>query len=286
MTLTLNRAKKEDRLVVDDRPGWIPDHIHSDWDPSPYAYQTEEEMMPAGGPHSRKLNYIAEVLRHPLEDKNLMFITDTFLLYRDKNNIKQRIAPDFLLLDYREEAPSAYDLDIEPVPKLIIELTSPDSISRDLNEKNRFYLEELGITTYLVIDAITPQGHHRSQIRLYLWRLEGGQMWKIDSDLDGGYLLPEIGIRLYAEGQQLRFIDVEASKNLLDSGELTLSLNQTQQALGATQQALDATQQTLQDKEEQLDETQSTLAAERQARVEAEAELARLRQLLKEKNDE
>ncbi len=33
----------EPNLVV-DRPAWIPDHIIQDWNPDPYAYQTEEEM--------------------------------------------------------------------------------------------------------------------------------------------------------------------------------------------------------------------------------------------------
>jgi hypothetical protein len=32
-----------------DRPGWIPPEITHDWDSNPYAYQTEGELMAAGG---------------------------------------------------------------------------------------------------------------------------------------------------------------------------------------------------------------------------------------------
>jgi hypothetical protein len=46
-----------------DRPGWIPESVGDDWDPHPYAYQTEEELMPAGRFHSRYIRTLAEMLR-------------------------------------------------------------------------------------------------------------------------------------------------------------------------------------------------------------------------------
>ena len=46
-----------------ERPAWIPPEIGSDWDPNPYAYQTEEELMPAGGLHGKILAYVLEALR-------------------------------------------------------------------------------------------------------------------------------------------------------------------------------------------------------------------------------
>ncbi len=41
-----------------DRPAWIPPEITPDWDTNPYAYQTEEELRPAGGYHGQRLAYI------------------------------------------------------------------------------------------------------------------------------------------------------------------------------------------------------------------------------------
>ena len=151
-----------------DRPAWIPPEITHDWDTNPYAYQTEEELMPAGGAHNQLLAYMMELLRHVLKGKGLMLLMDTFMLYRDQQGKKHRIAPDLLLMPYREEVPSAYDLDIEDQPTCIIEVTSPKSHLKDLEDNVSLYFG-LDIQTYLVIDAITPQGKTRTQIQLHLY---------------------------------------------------------------------------------------------------------------------
>jgi len=88
-----------------DRPGWIPADIIYDWDTCPYAYQTEEELMPAGGLHGQLLAYIMEILRTPLEDRERMFLMDTFMLYRNRKGVKQRFAPDLLLMPFRFPRP-------------------------------------------------------------------------------------------------------------------------------------------------------------------------------------
>lgn len=36
------RPMKPKPLVLLDRPGWIPPEIRHNWDPDPYAYQTQE----------------------------------------------------------------------------------------------------------------------------------------------------------------------------------------------------------------------------------------------------
>src|SRR5438874_719025 len=82
------------RVATVERPGWIPPEITQGWDSDPYAYQTEEELMPAGGLHGQLLAYIMELLRHLLEERQLMLLLDVFLLYRDESHTKQRIGPD------------------------------------------------------------------------------------------------------------------------------------------------------------------------------------------------
>jgi len=98
------------------RPGWIPSHIGQNWNDSPYAYQSEMELTPAGGLHGQLVPYIIELLRYWLKQQGLMFLFDTFLLYRDAEGVKRRIAPDLILMPYRDEPPSAYDLDVETPP--------------------------------------------------------------------------------------------------------------------------------------------------------------------------
>jgi len=62
-----------------DRPGWIPPEITHDWDDSPYAYQTEEEMMPGGGLHGRLLAYIMAILQDFIETRGMMLLMDAFI---------------------------------------------------------------------------------------------------------------------------------------------------------------------------------------------------------------
>lgn len=140
---TWNAATPESVLSL-DRPGWIPENIGEDWDPDPYAYQTEEERMPAGGPHGQLLAYILEMVRHILASRGLVFLLDTFMLYRDERGIKRRIAPDLLLMPLRSPVPAAYDLDVEAPPLLVVEATSPDSHVKDLKANVALY-QRLGI---------------------------------------------------------------------------------------------------------------------------------------------
>lgn len=202
------------------RPGWVPPELTNEWDDNPYAYQTEEELMPAGGLHGQLLGYLYELMRHVLQTRGLMLLVDTFLLYRDINGVKQRIAPDLLLMPYRFPPPSAYDLDVEPAPLCVIEITSPHSHTQDLHDKVTFY-GSLGVATYLVIDAITPRSHLRTHFRLHMWQRDTtGDMIPTKPNADGAFLLPEMDLRIQVQRQQITLIDQRTNEPLFDMGQL------------------------------------------------------------------
>jgi len=215
----LKIVKPADDNVPYDRPGWIPPEITKNWDSSPYAYQTEEEQMPGGGLHGRLLAYIMAILQDSIETRGMMLLMDTFMLYRDARGVKQRIAPDLLLMPFRSEPPSAYDLDIEPTPFLVGEITSPDSHTKDL-ENNIHLYANLNIPTYLAIDPITPQKRRRKQIGLYLWRNINGLAQRITPGADGYLSMPEMQVKIKAPGQNLIFADIVTGELLKNSGQL------------------------------------------------------------------
>lgn len=214
-----------------DRPGWIPPHITKNWDTDPFAYQTEEELMPAGGLHGQLLTYVTEVVRVPLEKQGLMLLFDTFLLYRDQNQQRQRIAPDLLLMPHQFPAPSAYDLDTQPPPHCLIETTSPKSHFKDLKANVPFYFS-LGVETYFVIDAITPKKTLRDPIELHLWH----QGQKVPPDNAGYFLLPQMQIKIATQQQRLFFVDAVTGQMLRDSRQLTEALEEIQQRADAEAQ--------------------------------------------------
>ncbi len=219
MGLALKMPESPSLRIPQDRPGWIPADILYDWDTCPYAYQTEEELMPAGGLHGYLLLYIAEILRSFLASRNRMLLMDTFLLYRDARGTKQRISPDLMLMPFRFPPPSAYDLDEESPPLAVVEVTSPKSRIRDLKEKVFFY-SSLGISSYLVIDAVTSGARLRENIELHMWRQISGKLCRMKPDNEGWLTVPEMNLTVKAEGQRLFFRDRETGEILCDTGEL------------------------------------------------------------------
>ncbi|MCP4698184.1 MAG: Uma2 family endonuclease [Gammaproteobacteria bacterium] len=279
--------------VFYDRPGWIPPEITHGWDTCPYAYQTEEELMPAGGTHGDVLPYIKELLRAILEKRKLRLLMDVFMLYRDELGVKRRVSPDLLLMPWRSSPPSAYDLDVEPPPLCVAEVTSPKSRKQDLGDKVSFY-EQWDIPTYLVIDVITSTGKLRKQIGLHVWRRIGGRLRKMRADTEGALALPEMKLKILAHGQQLYFVDPVTRKTLFDAKQWQECFQeQAQQTKAAKQQAKAAKQQAKAEAQRADSAEQQTEAAKQQAKAEAQraasaeqraeaadAEIARLKALL------
>ncbi len=214
--LTMPATAAHRPVFKSNRPGWIPAHITENWDTNPYAYQTEADLMPAGGPHGQLLTHIAEVLRVPLKQQGLMLLVDSFMLYRDVQGIKQRVGPDLLLMAAVSPPPSAYDLEQRPVPPVIIEITSPDSHRKDLKTNVPLYLG-LGVEAYLVIDIITPAGRLRDPIDLYLWRPSASGPILQRPPAGDELALPQMNLRLSVAGQRLIFVNATTGAVLLDN---------------------------------------------------------------------
>jgi len=218
-----------------ERPAWIPSHITENWDTDPFAYQTEEELMRGGGLYGQFLMDVTISLRYYLEKQGLMLLLDTFLIYRDSNQIKNRIAPDLLLIEVCPETPYDYDLDTRPVPRCLIEITSLKSHFKDLQRNLPLYFG-LGVETYFVIDAVTPEGDLCSPIELHLWRKTKGQAYqKMGPDNAGYFLLPEMNIKIGVQQQRLIFVDA-TMKVLRDSGQLSEALAQSEERANAEAQ--------------------------------------------------
>src|SRR5262245_51061674 len=249
-----------------DRPGWIPEWVGDDWDPNPYAYQTDEELMPAGKYHSLYLQILGELLRPLLPRLGLRLLIDVFLFYRDWEGRKQRVAPDALIGAAVDPALEtnihSYDLDEEPLPICAIEIISPGSRESDRIDKRLFYAA-LGIQEYLLLDIEDEQERLRPQIELSLWRLENGVPVAAAPDAEGYLLLESIGVRIKGDGQHLTAHVAATGEPLRTSPELAAALEGAEQA---RQQAEQARQQA----EQRAD-------AEAAARKQMEEELARLR---------
>jgi hypothetical protein len=209
-------------VTLDDRPGWIPPEVGDDWDPNPYAYQTEEEMMPAGYQHNRYLQILTQMLEPYLQTLGCIVMLDVFVFYRDATGRKQRTAPDMLIAHSIElteqQLAYSYDLDIQPVPSCLVEITSDTSHHKDFYEQPLLYAS-WGVFEYLVLDIVDTQGLIRPQIGVYLWQLVDGHYQETTPDKDGYQVLHSIGVRLKANGRHLVAEVLETGEPLLTSAE-------------------------------------------------------------------
>jgi Uma2 family endonuclease len=234
MAIEITKQRPTYDLFRPDRPGWIPEWVGDDWDPSPFAYQTHAELMPAGRFHNLYLQTLVEMLKPLLVRLKLIIAIDTFLIYRDWEGRKQRVAPDALIAaaiesDDRPRS-GAYHLDEEPLPSCVIEITSPKSILADLYNKRLFYAW-LGIHEYLALDVVQSEDPEllRDQIDVYLWRLVDGVPVAVSPDAEGFVLLESMSVRLRVDGQQLLLQVAETGEVLHTTVELTALLAKTEQ---------------------------------------------------------
>jgi hypothetical protein len=250
MTTTVRRTVSYD-LFHPDRPGWIPETVGDDWDRNPYAYQSPEELMPAGHLHGLYLNILVSMLAPVLNRLGLRLFIDVFIFYRDWEGRKQRIAPDAVIapgLDRPDQSLHTYDLDNQPLPLCAIEVILPSSCAADEHGKRLFYAH-LGIVEYLLLDVENDDEQPLDQIRISLWRIQNDIQLPVAPDSEGFVTLESLGVRLRADGRTLIAQDLATGEWLLDTQRLHTAL------AAAEQRAND----------------------EAQACAQAEAELARLR---------
>ncbi len=191
-------------LHLPERPGWIPDDIGEDWDPDPYAYQTEEEIMPAGTYHGLFLMMVIQMLDGYVQTLGLTMLQDVFVSYRDEQDEKKRLAPDIVLAPVatltEEQLVGAYDLDVDHPPVCLVEITSPSSHKHDLEEKCYWYAL-WGVEEYLVFD-IVDRRRVLQEVQCSLWRLYGNSYLRVIPDPEGYLPMQSIGVKVRAVGRQ------------------------------------------------------------------------------------
>jgi len=263
MSVMLQSEGTTSASAVVDRPGWIPCEVTENWDTDPYAYQTEEELMPAGGIHGILLAYMVEVLRLHLQARKLALLIDIFLLYRDESGIKQRVGPDLCLIPDENPVPVSYDLDERAAPAFIMEVASPSSRETDVREKVDFYAD-LGVQRYVVLDVLDAEGYQREDHAIRVWERGVEQ----SPDRHGFFLLPEIFVKVKAHDTKLAFYD-------LDTGEMLADMK-------AKSRMIEARDRIIEEKNAALSERDRTIESEKKKNAVQLDEIEKLKARLRE----
>ncbi len=229
-----------DSDIRKDRPAWIPDDVGDDWDPNPYAYQTEEERMPAGLTHSDYIKVIVLMLELYLTRIGLQSWLDVFILYRKASGLQDRVAPDCTIAHSIPphmvgEVRGAYDLDKLPVPLCLIEVVSPDSYEKDFNKQRALY-ESWGVLDYLVLKGVNKKGLPLMQVELTLWHLVHGRYVKVAVDADGFLPMQSIGVGIRADGKQIIMRVLATGERLLTPAEQSIARELAEERLRREQE--------------------------------------------------
>ena len=240
-----------------ERPGWIPEHITENWSMDPYAYVDREqgEYMSASSLHQYLCRFLGEMLEQLLQSHQRCIFSDVFMLYRDEDGSKQRIAPDVACVPFYDlVANRAYDLELLPTPDFVIEITSETTRDKDFARNIPLYVEKLAIPNYIIIDLLDDNGQERDEFMLKQWiRSPDGQAIPVALNANGARLTP-YGLSIRVEGQGVFIFDEvrqERVSTLHETRELVLQERQRaeQAAIKAAQEKQRAEQAALKNAE-------------------------------------
>lgn len=243
---------------------------------------------------------MTKALIHPLQQyfkgRDDVYISGNLLLYYEEGNPKKSVAPDvFVVIGLPNHQRRIYKLWEEGCPPdVVFELTSKSTYKVDLNKKKHLY-EQLGVQEYFLFDPLKDrlnpslQGfrlHHGNYIPIAIQQLGNGE-WQAES-----YVL---SLNLRTNGDKLDLYDLKTNRYLLTSDEEAearereaIGRRLAERQVAYEVKAREVAEQKANKEAEARRLAEKKVAEEAEARrhaeqkaAEAEAELARLKALLK-----
>ena len=183
--------------------------VEYDADGYPYA---DGAPMAHGTEHLMQMHYgFQALLRRYRHHPEVCVLSDVFISYC-KGDPTAMVAPDVYVAFGTRPPPasSSYKLWEKPVPGFVLEVLSPGTAERDLEEKFAIY-EAMGVAEYWVHD---PHGRWvESGMRGYRWSAAGKYEEVVPHEANRWYS-EVLGLELRDEGGELRFRDPMTGEDL------------------------------------------------------------------------
>ncbi|MBI4675677.1 MAG: Uma2 family endonuclease [Chloroflexi bacterium] len=203
--------------------------------------------------HILVITYLLNVLMAWFRDRADMYVGGNNLIYYVEGFPKKFFAPDVYLIPGLDKTPRRVLKlwEIKRAPAVIFEITSRATWEDDLGDKMELYAQ-LGVREYFVYDV----EHEELEPPLRGFRLAGFEYEPMQPDPDG---------RIYSAELQLQLQEIDGTLRLINprTGEILKTYTESEEAR--------------QEAEELAHEAGIRADQEYQARLEAEAEAARLR---------
>ncbi len=154
---------------------------------------------------------LLQALQDLLAERQDVFIGANNFFYYEEGNGKARVAPDGLVsFKVGSHNRRSYRLwEEKKPPEVIFEVSSNKTYRKDLTEKKELYAR-LKVREYFLFD---PDGKYlKPAVQGFRW--QKGQYLPIKPDPDGSLLSKQLGVRLRAEGEMLRLVDLRTGAPL------------------------------------------------------------------------
>jgi Uma2 family endonuclease len=169
---------------------------------------------------------LIHALQTRYESETDVQVGGNLLLYYVEGNPRLCVSPDvYLTRGIPKGRRDTYLLweEGEP-PCFVIEVTSKSTRKEDLNDKKDLY-ERLGIAEYFLFDPREEYLHPPLQG----YRLKDNRYRPIAPESDGSLLSRTTGLRLRAEGENLRLVDATTGERLLGHMEETTARREAEE---------------------------------------------------------
>jgi Uma2 family endonuclease len=161
--------------------------------------------------HVRAIMLLHQALEDFFYNRPDVFIASDIFWYWEEGNPAARIAPDVMVVpgvqprDPRKRRSFFSWEEYDAIPSLVFEMASRSTVNEDLGDKYWKY-EELGVREYFLFD---PEATHLVPV-LQGFRLQGSSYRRLVQADD--MLGSELGFRLRAEGTMLRLINARTGQ--------------------------------------------------------------------------
>jgi Uma2 family endonuclease len=216
--------------------------------------------------HRRQINFLCELLESRFHDQPDFFFAGNMFIYYDENNARKNAGPDVFVVKGIHRRPRrriwAIWKEQDRYPDVIIELMSPKTKNKDRKTNKAIYEAVFRTPEYFMYDPEfeTLEG----------WRLIEGRYQPIAPNAEGRMWSEQLGLYLGVCESDYMPGDTDLWIRLFEpDGQLVPSFRERKE-------------HELEEKERELDDSQRQAERERQRAEAAEAELARLKALLKQ----
>lgn len=159
-----------------------PSYVRRPLQPEDFLDPQEDDHFVQGPDHDRDVNTVADILRHHYRNNHYVTVERNRKLHWGERALPRPIADVAVIV----RPPDAEDADpAEPLPRCIIEVTSPRLLAADLEKKPQIYAQG-GIQEYIIIDSGEREEEPEKRYRILGYQLTDEGYREIPPDAEGG----------------------------------------------------------------------------------------------------